>query len=338
MTASMIIDAYTHFTPKNLLHNLTRSGSTEAERAATHMGTIEKRFPSFNTVSDRIREMDEFGIDMQISNVHCIVDPNIFQMPEKTRSEIVNSLNTEFSALMDESSGRMIGIGSASFGENFSCDMSVIDRAVDTLELRGFMVPTNIRGMPVDKFELFWNKMNELEMPVFIHPVDYPPENARGYELEMDMMHVLGWPYETALILTRMALQAFPSKFPKLKIISHHMGGNASFLLGRIAESYDGKTPSVGSEGNRNVKTEYNLREAFGHFYYDTAVGGSEEAVKLGFNTYGPDHVIFATDYPWGPNGGRTRLETYPEVVKKAIPEEYHSKVFEENISNLLGL
>lgn len=334
----MIIDAYTHFTPAKLLYNLARSGSQEAENAAIHMSGIQKRFPSFNSVRERIDQMDRYGIDMQVSNVHCIIEPNIFDMQESTRKEIVSDVNREFSALSDSSDGRILGIGTPCFGPDLSCDMDLIDVAVDELGLKGFMVPTNIRGNPVDKYTSFWTRMNELELPVFLHPVDFPAGQARSYELDLDLMHVLGWPYETALILTRMALRGFTSRFPNLRVISHHMGGNATFLLGRISESYDGKTPTVGDDENRNVKTVYDLREAFRHFYYDTAIGGSEESVKHGFSAYGAERIVFATDYPWGPDGGRQRLETYPGVMRDAIPEEHWNSIFEWNIKNLLKL
>jgi predicted TIM-barrel fold metal-dependent hydrolase len=66
--------------------------------------------------------------------------------------------------------------------------------------------------------------------------------------------------------------------------------------------------------------------------YHDTAVGGSFQALRCGYDVFGPDNVIFGTDYPWGPKGGEGRLSTYVKLVEKlGLPELETRKILELN-------
>lgn len=37
---------------------------------------------------------------------------------------------------------------------------------------------------------------------------------------------------------------------------------------------------------------------------------GSAEAIRCCLDVFGSQSVVFGTDYPWGPDGGRSRLAT----------------------------
>ena len=39
-------------------------------------------------------------------------------------------------------------------------------------------------------------------------------------------------------------------------------------------------------------------------FYGDTVLGGSASALRCGLDFFGPDHVLFASDCPFDPEGG----------------------------------
>jgi aminocarboxymuconate-semialdehyde decarboxylase len=77
------------------------------------------------------------------------------------------------------------------------------ERAIKKLGALGVQIYTNVAGKPLDRPEYlpFWNKMNELGAPVWLHPArgaetpDYISEDRSLYE----MWWTFGWSYETAM-------------------------------------------------------------------------------------------------------------------------------------------
>jgi predicted TIM-barrel fold metal-dependent hydrolase len=81
------------------------------------------------------------------------------------------------------------------------------------------------------------------------------------------------------------------------------------FFLGRTTETY--RTPREGTPELDRPIADYYRR-----FYYDTAVGGSEAAIRCGLATVGADRILLATDAPFGPPPGVVRLHEYPDLVQ----------------------
>lgn len=72
--------------------------------------------------------------------------------------------------------------------------------------------------------------------------------------------------------------------------------------------------------------------------YHDTAAVDTN-AFTCGYNVFGPDHVVFATDCPYGPNKGEYFVESRRDFIDKAeIDEAARKKIYEENARRLLGL
>ena len=148
--------------------------------------------------------------------------------------------------------------------------------------------------------------MAELDLPIWLHPVgtaamsDYPAEKKSRYE----MWWCFHWPYETSVAMVRMVFTGLLDRYPKLKIITHHLGGMIPYYDGRVGaglkvlgqrtsdEDYSKILPSL-----KRPHTDY-LHD----FYADTAMfGGGVPATRCGFEFFGADKVVFATDTPLGP-------------------------------------
>ncbi len=112
-------------------------------------------------------------------------------------------------------------------------------------------------------------------------------------------------------------------------------GGMIPFFWGRIEETYE---PSRQQKLIGRVMPKP-LLEYFSHFYYDTAVGGSAAAIRCAYEVFGADQIVFATDYPWGPGGGDSRLAKYPNIIKSlGLSGAENKKIFEDNARRLLNL
>jgi aminocarboxymuconate-semialdehyde decarboxylase len=213
-----------------------------------------------------------------------------------------------------------------------------MERVVKRLGLKAVAIPSNIRGKAVDEFEPFWAMAEELDVPVYIHPMDPVSTQGRPYEGQYDLIHNLGWPFETTLMLNRLVFSGIMERYPKLKVVSHHMGGMVPFFLGRTEETYE-RGNQKDFYGGAVLNLEKPVGEYFRMFYYDTAIGGSGPAVRCAYESLGPNCIVFATDSPWGPGTGEFRLRDYPKMIKALhLPEKDEGKIFYENAQRMLGL
>lgn len=336
----MILDAYTHISPKQYLKELLKLKDPSAVREAHHLNDLDRIKPGFSEVNERIADMDRFGISAQATMIHSIIEPNTFQETQKENLRLTGLINDEVANLHNVSGQRITGLGSVPLHALENGGVEEMVRAVRDLDLRGFMVPTNARGIPIDRFPLMWETAEKLDVPVYIHPVDSPVSASRVYEQEYDLMHVLGWPYETGLLWMRLVLSGILSKHRNLKIVTHHLGGIIPFLLGRIEESYHSKASKVlNVKGETYDVSSTNPSKFLKNFYYDTAIGGSLPALRMGLELLGAENMIFSTDYPWGPEAGKLRLSSYPGLVNSLdIGDKEKELIFSGNAKKLLKL
>ncbi len=204
----------------------------------------------------------------------------------------------------------------------------------------GFRIFTNVAGRPLDDlaFEPVFATMAELDLPVWLHPArtasmpDYPAEQKSRFE----MWWCFGWPYDTSVAMVRLVLSGLLDRHPRLKIITHHLGGMIPYYDGRIG-------PGLQVLGSRTLDEDYSSilpslkrphLDYLHDFYGDTALfGGGIQALRCGLEFFGSDHVVFATDTPLGP------IAPTIEAIKRLdIEDADRRKIFAGNAEKLLNL
>jgi predicted TIM-barrel fold metal-dependent hydrolase len=337
----MIIDAHTHALHGPSLDKIMKAGGDAAKKLIeTEVAWTKKNeIVMYLDPKRRVEALNKYGIDYQVCTPggHR-TDVNIFPGGAKRRLNMAQALNDNMAGLMEDSKGKLLGVGNVPLkGFNDEC-AGEMERAIG-LGLKGMNVPSHIDGKPLDapEFYGFWEKAMAMDIPVWVHPRDPARTKDRVYEAEFDLIHNFGWPFETVLALARMVFSGFMDRFPKLKIVSHHLGGGMiPFFFGRTMETYmPEKQPRlIGKTLPRS------LYDYFSSFYLDTAVGGSVEAIRCCYDVFGKaDRMIFATDAPYGPKHGEGRLETYPKVIRSlGLSESEAEKILSGNARKLLKM
>jgi aminocarboxymuconate-semialdehyde decarboxylase len=137
--------------------------------------------------------------------------------------------------------------------------------------------------------------------------------------------------------MVRMVFSGLLDRYPKLKIITHHLGGMIPYFDGRVGaglnvlgqrtsdEDYSKILPSL-----KRPHLDYLKHD----FYADTAMfGGGIHATRCGYEFFGADRVVFATDTPLGP------IAPTIEVVKKLeLSPDDQRKIFCGNAEKLLNM
>jgi aminocarboxymuconate-semialdehyde decarboxylase len=217
-------------------------------------------------------------------------------------------------------------------------------RALDELGALGVQMYTNAAGKPLDSPEFLplFEEAARRDIPIWVHPArgadfpDYLTETKSQYEI----WWTFGWPYETSVMMSRLVFAGYFDKFPNLKIITHHMGGMIPYFEGRVGYGWDqlGKrttdvdyVPLLKSMKKRPV-------EYFKNFYADTALFGAAPATKCGFDFFGLDNVVFASDMPFEPAPGLYARETIKCVEGLDLTKEQKDQIYSGNAERLLKL
>ncbi len=333
----MLIDAHTHGMHGGYTDAIIAAGGKWAKTEMEGYLVKAKRRPMLNSVPLRIQQMDKHGCDIQVVTPQWKFDANLSPDNTATQLAYAQAMNDNMARVQEESKGRLFSIGTVPLADYEKYGRKEAERAIKKLGLKGLFLSTNHHYKPIDlpEYEPFWAHMNETGCPVIIHPGDAADPKSRPYENEYDMMHNFGWPYETQLTLARLVFSGIMEKYQNLQVVSHHLGGGLPFVFGRTAETYnpDDQQRQIGK------KLPKPLFDYFQRFYYDTAIGGNALAVKLVYDLFGVDRVVYATDAPYGPGDGEYRLATYPQAIKALkLPEADNKKIFETNARKIFKI
>ncbi len=331
----MKIDIFTHFVPPALTDYL----------AKTKLGAIATpRWRNIATLVDldeHLRMMDEFDDYVQIPS---IANPPIeaFGTPEET-PEIARVANEYMAQLCETYRDRFPAFVANLPMNNPDAAVEEARRAVNDLGAAGCLVYTNVLGAPLSEERFFplFQTMAELDRPVWIHPIRGP--DTADYKSETTSLHELwftfGWPYETALAMGRLVHVGLFDKLPGIKIITHHLGGLVPYLEGKI--NFGFRQAGEGDMETNPVATEAGLTrkpaDYYRMFYGDSAVNGIDRAFDCGLEFFSADHVVFASDAPFDPLGGRHLIRESMRLVE-TLDKADRDKIYYGNAAKLIGL
>jgi aminocarboxymuconate-semialdehyde decarboxylase len=297
----LILDIYTHLFPARYLDRLSHSGSGLGGIAARMKGT-----PQIVDLDARFREMDRYG---GYTQVLALPHPVIEEVaPPSDRADLARLANDEMAEIVRRYPDRFPAWVATVVLTDIDAAIKEADRAIRDLGARGVQIYTNVVGRPLDlpEFRPFFAAMSKHDLPIWLHPArtagylpDYTSETKSRYE----MWWCFGWPYETAVAVSRLVFSGLFDRHPDLKIITHHLGGMIPFFDGRIGAGMEFLGSRTADEDYSNVLPSLKRPHLayFRELYADTAMFGGTAGVSAGLSFYGADHVVFASDAPFGP-------------------------------------
>ncbi len=197
--------------------------------------------------------------------------------------------------------------------------------AVKELGLKGVVTGSNVngRGFDEEQFQPFFAKVEELNIPLFIHPTSPAgTERVSKYYL----VNFLGYPLESAVMAAQVVFGGVLDRFPKLKICLSHAGGVLPFLLGRLEHGQ-----SVRPEAQE--KCQHPFAHYLKNFYVDT-ITFRADTLRFVLEIMPEGHVFMGTDYPYD------MADTDPVgSVRSAVQDKkMQAKIMGGNLRGVLGL
>ncbi len=336
----MRIDAYTHFFPKQFFDKLMEIAGDYKD-----MGKRVRSLPALYDLDFRKSIVDGHKDYQQILSYPQPPFESFCKTPQQL-DEMIKICNDGFAELCAKEKDRFPGwVAQVALGAK-DAGVAEAERAIKNGAL-GVQIYTNVLGKPIDlpEYRPFWKKMNELGKPIWIHPArgaetpDYPLHEKKSlYEI----WWTLGWSYETACTMTRLVYSKIMDDFPNLKIITHHFGGIIPMLEGRLGPGNDvmgSRTSEEDYVGLRKSLKKRPLDYFKQDFWADTAVFGGEPATKCGLEFFPLEKIVFASDCPFDPEGGKMYpRETLRILNSLNIPKADREAIDYKNLEKVTGV
>lgn len=330
----MKIDVFTHFVPPKYLCALKK----KAFKGPYMVSPLELT-PAINDMGARLRIVEKYDEYVQVLT---LAGPPLDAVVSKEDGvELAKLVNDEMAELTVKYPDRIVGAIGTLPMHDMDAALREAERAIEDLGLRGLQLHSSVQGRPLDSKEFFplYEMMESYNLPILIHPMrkrstpDYPDEDHSRYWI----WQILGWPYESTVAMTRLVFSGLFDLYPEVKFIIHHCGAMVPFFNERITGCYDYAEVFFKTKYMRRLRMP--LKDYFKKFYGDTAIHGYTPGLMCGYDFFGPDHILFATDMPHDSQGGdRYVRDTIAGVERMAIPEVEKKKIFEENARRLMRL
>jgi uncharacterized protein len=333
------LDIFNHIWPKPFFDALIAEIGT--------MSDITKRsgdVPMMTDLDRRFAVMDTFGPDYQ--QVLSLASPPLEKLFDRGKAAQLARIGSDAMAeLCAQHPDRFPGFIATPPMNDPEAAAAETRRAITELGAVGTQIFTNVNGKPLDlpEFEPFFATAAELGKPVWLHPArganfpDYLTESQSEYEI----WWTFGWPYETSAAMARLVFSGLFDRHEGLKVITHHAGGMVPFFEGRVGPGWDQMGKRTSDRDLAAVKNALKRPhlDYFKGFYADTASFGSRRAIEHAIEFFGEDHVLFASDAPFDPEGGPMYIRETIRVIEEIdMAPETRAKIFHGNAERLLGL
>jgi aminocarboxymuconate-semialdehyde decarboxylase len=243
------------------------------------------------------------------------------QLPPAAAAEFAADYNDQLAQAQRDHPGRLFGTAMVPLGDTAAA-VAVLDHAVTELGLIGVnLAPVTTGGETIDvaRLEPFYDRVEELGVPLIVHPTDIVfDEVLAGYET--GIQRSLGRLIDSSVTILRLIFSGIMERHPALKVMHTHGGGVLPFQAGRI-------------DKNARIKGLPELPSTYLRRTYVDTVAPQELTIRTAVEFYGADHVMYGTDYPcWSPKAAVA-------VIKGAgLAEADIAKVLGDNAAGLLGI
>jgi predicted TIM-barrel fold metal-dependent hydrolase len=358
----MKIDMFSHAIPQKYIDNFQKNNSRGISFDKVSGDAEILGYPVLSNPEKRIEVMKRYDGYAQVLIPICeVLEP--FMNPEDT-TRLAVSFNNTLCEWIEKYPHKFLGAAASIPMNDTEAALKEIERAITQLGFKGIVMHTPVYqytdGTPMEKgidynsvkpldspdFWPIYESMSKYNLPIWIHPFGlggvpvYKGEPRGKYFL----FHIFGWPIETMMAMSRLVCSGVLAKYPNLNFITHHCGSMlVPGLASRISEEFDRFVYSGELDWAKLGQAEtFKIRrplEYYKMFYGDTALYGGPEELDCGFKFFGPEHIVFGTDYPMDMDKGTKFLDWTIEAVNKIhISDAERQMIFEGNATRLLHL
>lgn len=328
------IDVHNHLYPKIWMEYLkdkagspTMTQTGPADMIFYHDGmrlaTVSR--PGHFDPEPRIKDLDEYGIDVQVLS---LTTPSVELIPANEGVAWAKKVNDYLAEVCAAYKGRFYAYATLPY-QDVKESVKELERAHKELGAKGVTLFSNLAGKPVYAPEFFpiYEAAESYGIPLFIHPA--PPITSDAMKRVEMPLPLYGFILDTTMAATGLIFTGVLEKLPKLKIIHAHLGGVFPYMVGRINDSFKSYAADHGYSLQKPPSDYY--RE---NFYIDV-ISFHLPSMKCAIEFMGVDHLMVGTDYAH-PIGGPERIPGF--IEKLGLSEEDKEKIYYKNAMKLFNI
>ncbi|CDP86692.1 MULTISPECIES: amidohydrolase family protein [Mycolicibacterium] len=255
---------------------------------------VQRRIVDFE--GERLAEMDRHGIAYSVISltspgVQGETDPR--QAVERAR--IANdALAQAISAHPD----RLGGFAAVAL-QDVDTAVAELDRAVRELGFHGVLInswtnlPEGVGRLDEARFAPFWDRVAELDVPVYLHPRQLYPDQRQVIDGRPELSGPV-WEFATdcSASALRLITSGLFDRHPGVQIILGHLGEGLPYDIWRIENRM---RLAADQTELQSTPTEYLRR----NFFVTTSGHFSTTSLLAALTVMGADRVMFSVDYPY---------------------------------------
>ena len=325
-----VIDVHTHMYTEAWLDLIREAGGPDYEikESLDSPVTLYRRGASFGPLEPahfdfdlRIENMKAAGVDIAIITLSA---PSAFWGGEEVSRRAARIANDDFRAEQERHPDHIRWMATLPW-EYPEAAIAELDRACG-MGAVGVFTLGNINGRHLtdEAFAPVWRAIDDLALPVLLHPTVPPGGEALDLS-RYAMVGSIGFMVDTSVAVVRMIYDGFFDRYADLKLIVSHAGATLPYLAGRLDRVYE-------TTRRARVTIDRPPSEYLRHVYYD-AVCYTQEALEMCIGVGGAEHVMYGSDYPFklgDMKGCLARVD--------ALSGETRDKVRGENAIRVFGL
>jgi 2,3-dihydroxybenzoate decarboxylase len=209
-----------------------------------------------------------------------------------------------------------------------------LERCVKQLGFKGAMVNgysdiqnDAIAYLDESQFEVFWAKVAELNVPIYLHPRDPVQSQQRIYEGHPELLSA-AWAYgvETSTHALRLITSGLFDRYPGINVILGHLGETLPFGIWRVEHII--KRRGMCKDLKKNLMSYLS-----DNFFITTSGVFRTQALLDTMLEVGSDRILFSTDYPY-----ESAEEAATWFDSCTISEPDRARIGRENAAKLFGV
>ena len=248
----------------------------------------------------RLGFMDKFDMEMMILSLNA---PAIQAIPDTSKAdEIARRSNDALAEEVAKRPDRFQGLAALPM-QDPELAAAELKRCVNDLGFIGALVngfsqkddADSCLYYDLDQYWPFWQVVEELDVPFYLHPRNPLESQSRIYEGHPWLLGPT-WAFaqETAVHALRLMCSGLFDKHPKLQIILGHMGEGIPYSLWRI-DNRNSWTKAPPQYPAKRLIAEY-FQE---NFYLTTSGNFHTRTLIDAMMEIGADRILFSSDYPF---------------------------------------
>ncbi|WP_213741765.1 amidohydrolase family protein [Bradyrhizobium sp. dw_411] len=248
----------------------------------------------------RLKLMDEQGVEMMILSLNA---PAVQAIPDiKKANEISIRANDYLAGEVAKRPDRFQAFAALPMQDP---DLAIreLERTVKTLGFKGALVngfsQVGDGQTPLyydlERFWPFWAKVEQLDVPFYLHPRNPLAQDARIYQgAEWLLGPTWAFGQETAVHALRLMGSGLFDQYPGLRIIIGHMGEGLPYSMWRV----DHRNAWV--KAPPKYKAKKKIAEYFNENFYLTTSGNFRTQTLIdALLEIGADRILFSADWPF---------------------------------------